>query len=71
MINYQFERNARRNRQKAMFFTIAFHLCLVGGLLYADDIPWQEYVPDTVQEWLHIDQTEEAVVVLPEDKQVH
>ena len=67
--NYQFERNARRNRNKALFFTIAFHACLLGGLLFANDVEWTDYVPDVVLETLGVDQhTDEAVANLPEDK---
>lgn len=68
MINYQFERNARRNRQKAIFFTIAFHACLIGGVLMTSDGDWKQYVPDVVQEWLGMDSEEEVVAKLPEDK---
>ena len=68
MINHQFERNARRSRNKARFFTLAFHLCLLGGFFMTSEADWESYVPDVVQEWVGMDTEEEAVANLPEDK---
>jgi hypothetical protein len=65
--NYQFERNARRNRTKALFFTVAFHALLLGGILYSGNVEWRDYVPDVVLETIGMDQPEEAVANLPED----
>ncbi|PHN07993.1 hypothetical protein [Flavilitoribacter nigricans] len=70
MINYQFEKNARRNRIKALFFTIAFHAILLGGIFMTGDAGIEEYIPDVVQEWIGMDSQDEAVAKLPEDKQV-
>lgn len=67
MINYQFEKNARRNRSKALFFTIAFHALLLGGIYMSGDADIEEYIPDVVQEWIGMD--EETVANLPEEKE--
>lgn len=69
MLNYQFEKNARRNRSKALFFTIAFHAILLGGIFMTGDADLEDYIPDVVQEWIGMDSEEEAVANLPEDKQ--
>lgn len=69
MLNYQFEKNARRNRSKALFFTIAFHAILLGGIFMTGDAELEDYIPDVVQEWIGMDSEEEAVANLPEDKQ--
>lgn len=66
MINYQFEKNARRNRFKALLFTFTFHALLLGGVLMTGDAELEAYVPDVVQEWLGMESEEEAVVRLPE-----
>lgn len=67
MINYQFEKYARRNRTKALFFTVAFHGLLLGGIFMSGDADIEEYIPEIVQEWIGMD-SEEAVANLPEDK---
>lgn len=67
--NYQFEKYARRNRSKAVFFTVAFHALLLGGILYSGDVEWKEYVPDVVLETLGMDAADEAVANV-EDKKV-
>lgn len=69
MLNYQFEKNARRNRSKALFFTIAFHAILLGGIFMTGDADLEDYIPDVVQEWIGMDSEDEAVANLPEDKQ--
>lgn len=68
MINYQFEKYARRNRNKALFFTIAFHALLLGAVIMGDDVEIKEYVPTVVQEWLGMDESADAVAKLPEDE---
>ncbi len=68
MINYQFEKYARRNRYKAIFFTAAFHAILLGGIFMSGDAEIEEYIPEIVQEWIGMDSEEEAVAKLPEDK---
>jgi len=68
MINPLFERNARRNRNKALLFTIAFHALLAGAIFFGNDKTVEEYVPEVVQEWLGMDTEEEAIVAIPEDQ---
>lgn len=68
MINYQFEKNARRNRYKAIFFTLSFHAILLGGIFMSGDVDIKEYIPDVVQEWIGMDSDTETVADLPEDK---
>ena len=65
MINYQFEKYARRNRTKALLFTIAFHALLLGGIFMTGDKEIEAYIPDVVQEWLGMDSQEEAVANVP------
>ncbi|MEL6867641.1 MAG: hypothetical protein AAFP19_24665 [Bacteroidota bacterium] len=49
-----FDRAARRNRHKALWFTLLIHAGLLGGILFATDADtdWKQYLPDTLQEWM-------------------
>jgi hypothetical protein len=69
MNNYKFERAARSNRQKALIFTMMFHVFLIGAIAYSGEIDWKDYVPESVKERLGMikdePQTEHAVVEKP------
>ena len=56
MNNRKFERAARFNRYKAIFFTLLFHVALIGSFgLYGEDA-YKEYLPDTVKEWIGMEE---------------
>lgn len=61
-----FERNARRNRSKALFLTLFIHGALLGGILMSSSVDWQEYVPAFVQEWMGMEDEESVAVQLPD-----
>lgn len=69
MYYHHFERNARRIRNKALFFTIAFHVALIGGIVMSGTQDWQDYVPAVVQEWLGMEDQEAVAVQLPDEQQ--
>ena len=57
MENRKFKRAARINRAKAFLFTFLFHVIVIGSLM--NDSAYQkmaQLLPDTVVEWLGIDQ---------------
>lgn len=59
-------RNERRHRTKAAALTIVMSACLFGALTFGGTTDWETLVPDTVKEWVGMDepaQTEEAVAV--------
>lgn len=57
MNNYRFERSARRNRRKALYATILFHLVLIGGLAYATSgASLEKILPVKVKEALGMEQ---------------
>ena len=62
MINYRFERAARRNRSKALILTLLFHAVLLGGLLLAGNEDARTSLPDPVRQLLGWEKpvTEEA-----------
>ncbi|MCG8327939.1 MAG: hypothetical protein MI974_09660 [Chitinophagales bacterium] len=61
MTNRRFKRAAQLNRTKAVFFTVAFHVMLLGGIAYSTDADYESYMPDVVKEWLNIDIEENEV----------
>lgn len=54
MENKKFKRAATFRRFTAIFFTLAFHITLIGGLAYGSqhETSFDQYLPDTVKEWL-------------------
>ncbi|MCB9275858.1 MAG: hypothetical protein H6564_17560 [Lewinellaceae bacterium] len=61
MIDYRFERNARKNRRTALYFTILFHALLIGGLAYSGSGGnLQELLPAKVKAWLGLEQPDQA-----------
>ena len=70
MENRKFKRAATARRFFAIFFTLAFHVTLIGGLAYSsqNDTSFDQYLPDTVKEWLGKDlnaKDEKAVAARP------
>jgi hypothetical protein len=56
MSHYLSERHARRNRRKALYFTVFFHLLLLGGLAYySSGADWRELLPQALQASLGIE----------------
>lgn len=45
-------RKARAIRTKAFFITLLFHLALIGYLTYGSGLSLQNYMPETVKEWV-------------------
>ncbi|HKK80375.1 MAG TPA: hypothetical protein VJ933_12130 [Phaeodactylibacter sp.] len=45
-------RKARAIRTKAFFITLLFHLALIGYFTYGTDLSLQDYLPETVAEWV-------------------
>lgn len=59
-------RNERRHRVKAAALTVVITAGLLGTLTYGGATDWTTLLPDTVKEWVGLDdapQVEEAVVV--------
>lgn len=56
MYRHQFERTARKNRHKAIFLTILFHVLLLGAIASSGDIKLEKYIPDTVKSWFGMEQ---------------
>ena len=52
----KFRRAAQFNRAKAVFFTVIFHVLLIGALFYGGEAKIKQYVPDEVLSILGIDQ---------------
>lgn len=54
MENKKFKRAATARRFVAVFFTLAFHIALIGGISYGsqNETSFDQYLPDTVKEWL-------------------
>jgi len=61
MTNYRFKKAAKKNRAKAVFFTILFHLVLLGGIAYSTGADVEVYIPDVLQEMLGMDTDGETV----------
>ncbi|GJM33207.1 MAG: hypothetical protein DHS20C18_22080 [Saprospiraceae bacterium] len=64
---YKFERAARFNQAKAVFFTLAFHVFLIGGIFYAGEGKLKEYMPEKVKTFLGMQdekQVEDAQVAV-------
>lgn len=60
---YQYEKNARRNRRKALFLAIVFHALILGAVLYGNSEDWREWLPQPVQEMLGMTQISSEQVV--------
>lgn len=65
MYHRQFERAARLNRSKAIFFTIVFHVILLGVLASGSKGDWQKYLPSALQDILGTEQSEEVARMKP------
>ncbi|HMQ49865.1 MAG TPA: hypothetical protein PKA00_20595 [Saprospiraceae bacterium] len=65
MYHRQFERAARLNRSKAIFFTLVFHVILLGALASGSKGDWQKYLPSAVQDLFGMEQSEEVVGIKP------
>lgn len=57
MTNYRFERAARRNRSKALWFTLFFHALLLGGLFFAGSGKLKSSLPEPVKEFLGLQES--------------
>ncbi len=53
---HMIEKNARRSRRKAFLFTVVAHLAVFGLLAYSTSDDPVELIPDTVKEWVGIEQ---------------
>ncbi|MCB0556316.1 MAG: hypothetical protein KDD02_22410 [Phaeodactylibacter sp.] len=61
MNDYRFERTARKNRQKALYFTVFFHLLLIGGIAYTTSGgSLNKILPAKIKAVLGIEQAEQA-----------
>lgn len=47
--NHKFERAASARRATAVFFTILFHLLLIGGIAYSTGVDMNKYTPEFVK----------------------
>jgi len=68
MTNYDFSKNERARRRKAMWVTVAFHLALFGSILVfsTEEVKdWKDLIPEPVKEWLDMDAEPPAVAKEP------
>ena len=55
MEHRKFAKAARINRAKAIFWTVAFHVVLLGGLVAYTGGELANYFPEFVKEWFDIE----------------
>ena len=58
MSNYDFSKNERARRRKALWVTLAFHLALFASILIfsSEEVKdWKDLVPEPVKEWLDME----------------
>ncbi len=60
MTAHKFQRAARYNRAKAVFFTVVFHALVIGGIFYSGEGKLKQYIPEQVLSFLGIDQDQPA-----------
>jgi hypothetical protein len=61
MTNHRFKKAARKNRTKALFFTILFHVALLGGIAYSTGSDVKAYLPDGLLEMMGMEKQEVAL----------
>lgn len=54
--NHKFEQAARARRAKAVFFTILFHILLIGAIAYGTGGDMEKYAPDFVKTLLGMEE---------------
>lgn len=57
MQNYRFKRAAQGRKAAAVFFTIAFHVGLIGFLVSGGDLDLDQYLPENVKAWLGMEES--------------
>ena len=65
MTTYDFSKQERARRRKAMWITVAFHLALFGSILVfssGEVEDWRSLIPEPVKEWLNIEAEPPAAV---------
>jgi len=54
--NHKFERAASARRAKAVFFTILFHILLIGAVAYGTGADLEKYTPEFVKTLLGMEE---------------
>ncbi len=67
---YTYLRKSRKaasaHRATAIFFTILFHVVLIGGIAYSTGADMEKYTPEIVKEWLGMEKEAPATANVEE-----